>query len=383
MKKWLKHYFIPDQDNDYTPRILQRIAMLMMLGLVLLSFAATNIQSILWFTSDWLVSTVLPGVIVDLTNQERAELSVLPLSRDPLLDEAARLKAEHMAKHQYFAHYSPDGVSPWHWFTEVSYPYVHAGENLAIHFSDSGEVVDAWMESPSHRANIANGDYQEIGVGTARGVYDGFDTVYVVQLFGTKKAIETVSQDTGTETVTIESQRVLAEETTVLASEVEVTPVVRELPVVEETLSLAEGVEEPEPQPFNNIVEVESTVEDTSLRATNTEIAGVEVNEELVSVYSGTIATTTKGVPASIEEIGGEHVRQSSLLGGLATQPSALLQALYILIGLFVATVLLISILIEVKHQRPLQIAYSLGLLLVMSGLFYLHTLVSGGAVIV
>jgi hypothetical protein len=90
-----------------------------------------------------------------------------------------------MAKNGYFAHFAPDGTSPWHWFDEAGYVYTHAGENLAIHFTDSNEVVDAWMNSPKHRENIVNGVYTEIGVGTAKGKFEGYDTVYVVQLFGT------------------------------------------------------------------------------------------------------------------------------------------------------------------------------------------------------
>ncbi len=117
--------------------------MLGMLCLVVLSFTATNILSLVWMGSQWMVSTVLPAVIVELTNQEREQGSLAELRRNPLLDEAARMKAEHMAQNQYFAHYSPDGVSPWFWFGRAQYNFVHAGENLAIHFTDSEEVVNA------------------------------------------------------------------------------------------------------------------------------------------------------------------------------------------------------------------------------------------------
>ena len=143
----------------------------------------TNFQALLWQTSDWLVGAILPAVVVTLTNNERQALSEPPLQRSTVLDQAATLKAEHMASLEYFAHNSPNGFTPWHWFQEVGYVYAYAGENLAVFFSDSDEVVKAWMNSPSHRANIVNATYQEIGIGTAKGRYQGHDTVFVVQLF--------------------------------------------------------------------------------------------------------------------------------------------------------------------------------------------------------
>ena len=95
-------------------------------------------------------------MVVDLTNEERAMNHAAPLQRNAVFDEAARLKAEHMARYEYLQHFSPDGVSPWHWFDKAGYRYAFAGENLAIHFTDSDEVVEAWMNSPAHRQNIVD-----------------------------------------------------------------------------------------------------------------------------------------------------------------------------------------------------------------------------------
>ena len=163
-----------------------------MLFLTILTFVGANFQSRLWQSSQWLVSTVLPAVVVQLTNAERADLGESTLRRNASLDEAARMKAQHMANNEYFSHYAPDGTSPWYWFDKAGYTYAHAGENLAIHFTDSDEVVEAWMNSPTHRANIAGSQYTETGVGTAKGKFDGYDTVYVVQLFGTPAAAPVV-----------------------------------------------------------------------------------------------------------------------------------------------------------------------------------------------
>lgn len=147
---------------------LQKVSMSLMAILVFITFIGSNLHAILWQSSDWLISTVLPAVVVDLTNEERDDNAKAPLVRNSVLDQAAQMKAEHMAKEGYFSHYSPDGVSPWYWFNEAGYVYAHAGENLAVHFTDSAEVVEAWMKSPTHRQNIVNGVYTEIGVGTAK-----------------------------------------------------------------------------------------------------------------------------------------------------------------------------------------------------------------------
>ena len=170
---------------QYAPDKLQKIALGLMGGLVVLTFMLANAHALLWQSSDWLVGAVLPSTVVQLTNEERSDNNASPLLRNATLDAAAAMKAEHMARNGYFAHFAPDGTSPWYWFDQAGYVYAHAGENLAIHFTDSDEVVDAWMNSPTHRANIVDSKFTEIGVGTAKGKFNGHNTVYVVQLFGT------------------------------------------------------------------------------------------------------------------------------------------------------------------------------------------------------
>jgi uncharacterized protein YkwD len=81
--------------------VLQRIAMTAMSVLVMLTFLGANMQAMLWQSSTWLVSTVLPAVVVNLTNEERDEVAAPLLRRSKLLDQAATAKAEHMAEHEY------------------------------------------------------------------------------------------------------------------------------------------------------------------------------------------------------------------------------------------------------------------------------------------
>lgn len=378
MKTELKNYFIPHKGNDYAPHSLQKVAMLGMVVLVFLSFAIANIQSLVWISSEWMVSTILPSVIVDLTNDERSDLSVRTLRRNVELDAAAQLKAEHMAQHQYFAHYSPDGISPWYWFRQIGYDFVHAGENLAIHFTDSDQVVDAWMNSPSHRANIVNGDFTEIGVGAAQGTYEGYQTVYVVQLFGTPAALRSASLP-------------VPEPEPVVLARVSEAPPVSPQPTATAEPELAEEL----PQiagSEDRIIEVNETqvslsserdpvvVNDTA----EIEIAEVVTKDESIAIYSELVSTSTGAVPATmLPDASFNDPERTSPVFAIATKPQTVLQIMYVLIGLFVLGALLLSILIEIRRQHPVQIAYGTGLLAVMTLLYYVHMTVTSGALVV
>jgi len=133
------------------------------------------------------LSSVLPAILVDYANSDRVSQNVIPLRASSLLSEAAQLKAEDMAKRGYFSHAGPNGEKPWIWLDRVGYDYSTAGENLAVDFVDSKDINDAWMNSPLHKGNILKNDFQEIGVGVARGVYEGHNTIFVVQFFGSSK----------------------------------------------------------------------------------------------------------------------------------------------------------------------------------------------------
>ncbi len=388
MKKHLKDYFIPHEGNDFAPHSLQKAAVIGMSVLVVLSFAVSNIQTALWVGSDWLVSTVLPAVIVDLTNDEREDEDLGQLRRNDSLDVAATLKAQHMAENEYFSHYAPDGTTPWHWFGVANYNFVHAGENLAIHFTDSGDVVDAWMDSPTHRANIMKGDFTEIGVGTAEGRYDGYKTIYVVQLFGTPAASAAIPEPVAqpepapSHTPTPTPAPIVAAETTVAESEEEVVAVVEEEDnVLAEAVEITETIEviEPESEPVMVATEPEPVLEPES----TTSVSDMEVTDNGVAIYSDHISTTTGGVPATIDTDKVSPQPESGLLGQLATQPHLVLQIIYSIIALFVVGSLLVSILVEIRYQAPVQVAYSVALLIMMFGLYKLHVYISGAAIVV
>ncbi len=84
----------------------------------------------------------------------------------------------------YWAHNSPTGGTPWDFIIGAGYHYTVAGENLAKNFSDSQSVVNAWMASPTHRANMIKPGYKEIGFAVVNGTLNGEETTLVVQMFG-------------------------------------------------------------------------------------------------------------------------------------------------------------------------------------------------------
>jgi len=139
------------------------------------SFRATVFDSL---------SAIYASVLVNLTNKDRARENISELKVSPILEKAAQMKADDMASKGYFAHNTPEGLTPWYWFTLAGYKYAFAGENLAVNFEESEDVQTAWMNSRGHFLNIMNPKYTEIGIATSTGIYKGREAVFVVQMFG-------------------------------------------------------------------------------------------------------------------------------------------------------------------------------------------------------
>ena len=124
--------------------------------------------------------------VIELVNQDRAELNIPELETNSELSRAALEKANDMIKHNYFAHVSPTGVTPWEWIGQSGYDYSFAGENLAINFTDPQSQHEAFMNSESHKKNILNEKYKDIGVAVIFGKIAGKQTIITVQEFGSK-----------------------------------------------------------------------------------------------------------------------------------------------------------------------------------------------------
>lgn len=104
--------------------------------------------------------------VLNLTNNARAQAGLAPLlDNDTALNRSARVKAEDMAHNNYFSHTSPTYGSPFDQMRAMGVIYQAAGENIAKGQKTPQEVVNAWLNSPGHRANIMNKSFTHMGVG--------------------------------------------------------------------------------------------------------------------------------------------------------------------------------------------------------------------------
>jgi len=185
----------PSRHNDYQPLIL-RPKNLFILAVILLVLKFLVFSWFFYYPKTSQFAVVTSSELIELANQERVAKGLPALKLNDKLVQAAQQKAQDMLINNYFAHTSPLGVTPWHWFDVVGYNYVAAGENLAKDFTDSQFLHQAWMNSPSHRDNILNNNYQEIGIAVVEGEMNGGNTVLAVQMFGKVAAAATTPKET-------------------------------------------------------------------------------------------------------------------------------------------------------------------------------------------
>lgn len=112
-------------------------------------------------------TSMQPAKLLSDTNQARQANSLANLNLNDALGAAAGAKARDMVNRGYFSHQAPDGKAPWQFVGSYGYSYQALGENLATGFSNEDSTVAAWLASSSHRANILNGDYRDVGFGFA------------------------------------------------------------------------------------------------------------------------------------------------------------------------------------------------------------------------
>lgn len=184
MGSLLHHLFLPHYSNNHRPKVLQIDALLVYVLLFLLFNLAVrslhrSYPEVLGFATDINVEALFAD-----TNAKRQAAGLPPLNLNARLSAAAAKKAQDMFAHNYWAHTSPQGRTPWDFVLGEGYKYSLAGENLAKNFSDSRGVVEAWMASPTHRENILKSSYQDIGFAVVNGVLNGEETTLVVQMFG-------------------------------------------------------------------------------------------------------------------------------------------------------------------------------------------------------
>lgn len=332
MKKVLKKYFVPHPENDHKPHFL-RLETVLGLLVGILSVEALFLATIfIVFPNTSFFASLIPDVLIDLTNNNRTSDNLVLLTTNPLLTEAAQLKANDMATKGYFAHTSPEGVTPWYWLNEAGYSYTRAGENLAVDFSDSQDVVTAWMNSPSHRANIENGNFTEIGIATAKGMFNGHETTFVVQFFGKPTFVIPAIPKSESETIP-----------TVIPEVVVVTP---------------EPVSEPEQVAGAVIIPEDPIFRDSAVTVITSE-----------SEQAGPVPMV---VGAAAPEA------RSSWVERTATAPRATANVILWSFLTVIITALVLAVAIKIRIQHPQIILHGVLLILVVSSLILANSVFAG-----
>lgn len=184
LKKFFHYLFIPSEKNNLRAKVLHNDFLTFYLVLAFLFVFAirnfsTQLTDILGFATD-----ITANKLYELTNEQRLKNNLSALSYSDKLALAAYGKAQDMFGKNYWAHFSPDGNTPWAFILSSGYRYEYAGENLAKNFLFSNSVVDAWMNSSTHRENLLRREFTDVGFAVVNGVLNGEETTLVVQMLG-------------------------------------------------------------------------------------------------------------------------------------------------------------------------------------------------------
>lgn len=117
------------------------------------------------FTAHSRVFAVAVGDVFSLSNSQRVANGLPALTSNSKLNSSAQNKAQDMLNDNYFAHDAPDGTTPWSFIAAAGYSYSAAAENLAASNQGANSIVQGWMDSPGHRANLLSSTYSEVGYG--------------------------------------------------------------------------------------------------------------------------------------------------------------------------------------------------------------------------
>lgn len=178
----IKLAVVPHKANQFRPHLVRSYSLFVLVLFVAVVFGISNFVkegSTLGVEANFTANQLL-----DETNIERNSNHMASLQYNEQLSAAAFLKAQDMFRQQYWAHVAPDGTTPWQWFGKAGYNYSYAGENLAKNFTSASATVAAWMASPTHRANILNSNYSDVGFAVVDGRLQGRNTTLIVALFG-------------------------------------------------------------------------------------------------------------------------------------------------------------------------------------------------------
>lgn len=348
MKKTLKKYFIPHPENDHKPHFLREKSVLVTAFMIVILFGLSLIGRYAVKYNRNLAS-IQAAFLVDLTNEDRKSSGLPQLKLNDKLVSAANLKAQDMSAKGYFSHISPEGKTPWHWIEAAGYNYLYAGENLAVNFSNSDDVQEAWMDSPTHKANILSKNFTEIGIATSNGKYKGDNTTFVVQMFGSPK--KSVSAPISLASTVNESKVIENTNITDLENEED---------------SNVLGAETEEVEYINN--DFNSTENQTFTSFVNPEASFEDLQDYDYSVSASSFET---------EEV------YTSWFERIVVSPGNVLDSLYKALAAIIIFALILKIFIEIRMQHPKNIAYGVMLLILVLAFMHINTIMQSSLILV
>lgn len=196
----IKIIFIPCEKNNYRPKFLDSNFLFYYLGLLVL-LRLVIFPVLIHFPGSAFFASLTQQRLINLTNESRTSLGLNYLQENSVLNQIALNRAQDMLALDYFGHKNPEGKEPWYWFKKAGYQYQKAGENLAIGFFNSENVFQAWKDSPSHKKNIVNPHYEDIGIAVLQGMFEDNKVTVVVQVFGTELETITKRQENYTQNI--------------------------------------------------------------------------------------------------------------------------------------------------------------------------------------
>ncbi len=187
-----KNLLIPTAENNYNPLFSSKSVLIIF---TLWIFVFNLVTSFLITNHQVLADNLTADRIIELTNIERSRRELQTLNSNAALTSAAYAKANNMFKEQYWDHFGPNGETPWQFIKASGYEYAYAGENLGKGFTTSDALHQAWMASVTHRDNIINEYYTDIGIAIVRGNLENKNVVLVVQMFGRPAEVDIVLEN--------------------------------------------------------------------------------------------------------------------------------------------------------------------------------------------
>lgn len=362
-------YFVPNECNDFKPKVLRpRSLTIILIAMIALKVFVSG-YLFLVYPNEARMSSEMADEILQLTNKSRAEEGLAVLKTNIILNKAAEEKANDMAAKDYFAHYGPDGKKPWDWIDRGQYAYLLIGENLGMNFSTAEAVHTALMNSPSHRKNIMNAKYEDMGIAIISCVIDGEKTNVLVELFGQER----------TKTLAVESKAVTTVAGTTpkvtTPAKPAVTPTVTTPAVKPATIETKPVAEKPAEKPVEKVVE--QPVENKEITGNN-------------DVKSAELVPEETTVPEQVVE----EISEESLIANLndkvelvksADKTSAtanvvkISKIIYLVVLALMIAFLLINIFVRFTVQHRSIIIPTIVLILFITGLLTIniHTLES------